>query len=265
MTNFESTSKNPQYYWYLITDCANLGSKKKKVNGVTMRNVYIGHGLSYKRIFAALLFGFTGPRYPNAPKHYDDTSSDEETDSNENYEDCEPSCHLREFARYPNFTTDPKFAKYYELAKLDSPQFFQNPSNLERYWKIEWPCSMVNWTVVVASAWQEPPDNIITKKSDKPKPENFSCKCGNVDCNGTEIEIVDRWEQHPPFEKDLVYKMFLEKDQDITKLLETIPLNQIVMTKYRGNQTCCDLCIYKTDQELEELWVTKKEFEIIFS
>jgi hypothetical protein len=213
--------------------------------------------LSYDEVFASLLFGFTGPRYP------DSSSSDEDiVHQDENQFDKREFPTLRDFARYPDFTTDPKFAKYFELAKINSPEFFQDESNLERYWEIKWPCSnfRVDESVCV---WQQRPDNIVY--SDKKEPPKCKCECGDLDCTGEEVQIIDRWEKHPLYDKDIVYKMFLEKDRDVTKVLETIPLNKIVMTQYRGNQSCCDLCIYKTKEPLEELWVSKNEFEIIFS
>ena len=54
-------NNNTNFYWYIITDCANLGSEKRRVNGMTMRNVFIGYpdedtnGLSYEEVFASLL------------------------------------------------------------------------------------------------------------------------------------------------------------------------------------------------------------------
>jgi len=214
-------------FYYVICDCANLGiGLTDEPDGKKAFYPEFSCYDTTDKMFAILLFGFQ-------PTNNHDQSLNDVKSAGPGDVDNTICSSMRQFERYPNFNTDPLFAKWYESSK----NHFNNPSKQYQY-DIDDMCQRF-------------------KTIDMPNIDDDGEYCG------TTVQTLDRslhW-----FDAQDVYDKFFEKDKMITELLENMQPNKLVQSPFYLNSDCCQMNIYMSETQLDELVLSEDDYNMVFS
>lgn len=63
---------------------------------------------------------------------------------------------------------------------------------------------------------------------------------------------------------DLSPKQQKDLENEIDKILDNLPMNQLVATQCYGNVDCCQYFLYKSDIK-EQIWISTDELDMLFT